>query len=237
MNSTKKLKIETAPLASLVMDPENARIHGAKNLATIQASLEAHGQVQPLLVQKSTRMIIAGNGRATAMQAAGWDHAEVTIVDVDDATARRLSIALNRTGDTAEWDEDLLFKQLRDLNSEHEDFDFMSLGFDDEEAMKGISALAAMDIDTAELAQPEGEPEEDFVGEGQVPAGAPGRLHGSHVRMIQLFFNNESIVDVKRWCKRLSQEYGTDDATSTVYEALKRECLRVEASDKAEEVA
>lgn len=43
-------RVETLPLDDLHQDPANAREHDARNLNAIQASLEDHGQVEPLVV-------------------------------------------------------------------------------------------------------------------------------------------------------------------------------------------
>ena len=102
------MNITTMDLDALVPDPANPRTHDSRNLGAIRASLEEHGQVEPILVQQSTNMVIAGNGRMTAMRAMGWTEAQVALLDVTDQQARKLSIALNRSGELAGWDEEVL---------------------------------------------------------------------------------------------------------------------------------
>lgn len=111
------MELVTLPLAQLVPDPQNPRTHDQRNLKAIQASLAAHGQVEPLVVQKSTRMVIAGNGRLQAMLALGWREAKVVQLAVDDTQARQLSIKLNRTAELAGWDAGVLEQHLRDLEA------------------------------------------------------------------------------------------------------------------------
>lgn len=101
------LPTQTVPLSQLRPLPRNKRKHGERNLAEIEASLREHGQVEPLIVQKSTGFIIAGNGRFAVMARLGMKTAEVVYLDVDDAKASQLAIRLNRTAELAEWDEDL----------------------------------------------------------------------------------------------------------------------------------
>lgn len=98
---------QTVPLSKLRPLPRNRRKHGERNLAEIEASLLAHGQVEPLIVQKSTGCIIAGNGRFAVMARLGMETAEVVFLDVDDARASQLAIRLNRTAELAEWDDAL----------------------------------------------------------------------------------------------------------------------------------
>jgi hypothetical protein len=111
------VRIETLPLASLVADPRNPRTHDEKNLQAITDSLRKHGQVEPLLVQASTRMVVAGNGRMAAMRSLGWREAQVVLLDVSDQQARQLSIQLNRTGELAGWDAEVLQAHLRELDA------------------------------------------------------------------------------------------------------------------------
>ena len=58
-------------LADLLLVSANARIHNGRNRESIRASLTHFGQVEPIVVQKSSGKIIGGNGRA-AVNAAWW---------------------------------------------------------------------------------------------------------------------------------------------------------------------
>lgn len=105
------------PIDSVYEDPANARRHPQKNLEAIKASLRHFGQVEPLVVQRSTGKVIGGNGRLTAMKELGWETIKVNYVDVDDAKAAALGIALNRTAELAEWDQESLADVLAGLDS------------------------------------------------------------------------------------------------------------------------
>lgn len=102
------LEIRRVSLSGLVPDPQNPRSHDERNRAAIRASLVAHGQVEPLVIQAGTGLIIAGNGRYQEMLGLGWTEADVVELDVDNAAARRLSVELNRTGELAGWDAEAL---------------------------------------------------------------------------------------------------------------------------------
>lgn len=97
-------KIEKVKLDTLIRYPGNAR---RGDVAGISESLKL-GQFRPLLVQRSTRHIVAGNHTADAAQLLGWDTIDVTFLDIDDETARRVCIADNRYSDLGIFDEDLL---------------------------------------------------------------------------------------------------------------------------------
>ena len=123
------LKITTVPVDSLYFDPSNARTHDEKNLRAIKGSLATFGQVEPLVVQKSTRVVIGGNGRLAAMRAMGTETCDIVEVELDAVQASALSLALNRTAELAEWDTDVLTSTLRALDEL--DFDLKLIGFDD----------------------------------------------------------------------------------------------------------
>jgi len=104
-------------VATLVPDPDNARQHTVRNVNAIQESLGAFGQVEELIVQKGTNVIIAGHGRVMAMRKERIKKATVTLVECDDLTAKAIGIALNRTGDLGTWDESTLATVLKDLEN------------------------------------------------------------------------------------------------------------------------
>jgi len=112
------MEISLVSLDELVEDPQNPRQHSERNLATIRASLTEFGQVEPLLVQRSTNMVIGGNGRLAVMRDLGWDEAAVNFLDLEDAAARKLSVVLNRSGELATWNYENLGPLLKGLNEE-----------------------------------------------------------------------------------------------------------------------
>lgn len=105
-------------LSDLHQDPANARLHPDENLADIRASLKEFGQVEPLVVQKSSSKIIGGNGRYKVMLELGWTECDVAFVDMDNIKATALGIALNRAGERAEWDTDVLNKLLAEIGDD-----------------------------------------------------------------------------------------------------------------------
>ena len=112
------LRIQRVPLASLHLDPANARLHGPVNLEAIKGSLARFGQAEPLVVQAGTRRVIAGNGRLVAMQQLGWPECDVVEVDLPAIEATALGIALNRTAELAEWNSPALAELLEQLRTE-----------------------------------------------------------------------------------------------------------------------
>jgi ParB-like chromosome segregation protein Spo0J len=116
-------------LTELVFDDFNARRHGAKNKQVIKKSLESFGQVEPLVVQKTTMKVLGGNARLEVMQSLGWTTCDVVLVDLDEDRQKALAVMLNRAGETAEWDKDTLKNTLQDLDLSGWDLD--AIGFDE----------------------------------------------------------------------------------------------------------
>jgi hypothetical protein len=123
----KRVKID-----ELHEDPANARIHPENNLADIRASLKEFGQVEPLVVQKSSGKVIGGNGRLKVMRDLGWTECDVAYVDVSPAKQIALGLALNRAGEQAQWDEQQLKTLIDELDGDVGELDQMLTDLEEE---------------------------------------------------------------------------------------------------------
>lgn len=145
---TAGLVVRRISIADLHLDASNARQHGERNLEAIKGSLTQFAQVEPLVVQKSTGRVIGGNGRLVAMRALGWTEADVVELDLTDTEATGLGIALNRTGELAEWDLPTLGRLLESLQS---DGALDGVGYTDAELRDVLDAVIALNpIETSE---------------------------------------------------------------------------------------
>jgi site-specific DNA-methyltransferase (adenine-specific) len=106
------LTTETVPLDALTPHPRNVR---QGDVGAISESLKAHGQYRPIVAQRSTGHILAGNHTFKAAQALGWSEIAVTFLDVSDDQAVRIMLADNRTNDLATYDDAALVEMLREL--------------------------------------------------------------------------------------------------------------------------
>jgi len=153
------MRVKTVPLDTLKEDPKNARVHPDRNMKAIKDSLRTFGQVEPLVIQEKTNVVIGGNGRLEAMRALGWSKAKIVHVDLNDEKASALALALNRTGELAEWNELKLSELLASIT---EDALLSATGFDDEDMRKLMAASNLDDFakpDVGEDALPESKPE------------------------------------------------------------------------------
>jgi DNA modification methylase len=102
------------PFEALHQDPRNPRKHDDRNLEAIRASLFQFGQLRPIVVQRSTMQVVAGNGTLQAARLAGWTHVAALVADMSDSQARAFAIADNRTAELAAWDAENLAAALAD---------------------------------------------------------------------------------------------------------------------------
>lgn len=114
MNIRPELSDLAKPINDFATHPRNVR---QGDIGAICESLEAHGQYRPIVVQKKTGFILAGNHTYMAAKQLGWSEIAATYVDCDDAQALRILLVDNRANDLAMYDDRALADVLRDLTA------------------------------------------------------------------------------------------------------------------------
>jgi hypothetical protein len=125
------------PVDSVANDPANPRSHNDRNLQAIKSSLVRFGQRFPILVNKRTNTVIAGNGRLEAARLLGWSHVAVMFTDDDNVTATAFAIADNRSAELAEWDFQTLSSLMKSIQP---NIDLKLLGWEEHETEPLLSA-------------------------------------------------------------------------------------------------
>src|ERR1035438_10463798 len=100
------------PLGKLVEYPHNPRRGEVDRLVE---SIEAHGQLRALVVNKPTMQVLAGNHTLKALRKTGAAKALVHYVDVDEVEAKKIVLADNRLSDLSGYDDQALAVLLSDL--------------------------------------------------------------------------------------------------------------------------
>ena len=108
------LEALAVPIADLVPYRSNPRVG---NVETIAESLQVNGQYRPIVVNRRTREVLAGNHTLKAALHLGWDRIAATFVDVDDEQAARIVLVDNRANDVAGYDDSALAALLDDLGT------------------------------------------------------------------------------------------------------------------------
>lgn len=112
------------PVESLKPYSRNPRVG---DVDAIAESLRVNGQYRPVVVNKRTGEVLAGNHTLKAAQKLGWSEIAATFVDVDDEQAARIVLVDNRSNDLAEYDDSALVELLQDIE------DLAGSGFSDED--------------------------------------------------------------------------------------------------------
>jgi len=134
----KKVSVET-----LKEYPNNAR---RGNVSLLVESLKVNGQYRPIVVQKSTNYVLAGNHLLRAVKQIGWEEIEAVFIDCDDEAALKIVLVDNRSNDLGEYNDDLLKGLLQELE------DFAGTGYskadiDDLEKLSGVEQEERPDIE------------------------------------------------------------------------------------------
>ncbi len=130
---TVNLTTEYVSVAAAQPHPDNPR---RGDPSAIKESLEAHGQYRPIVVNRPTMEVLAGNHTLRAAKELGWSQIAATFVDVDSERARRILLVDNRSNDLAGYDTQELVDLLAELG------DLEGTGYDDAALADLLDALA-----------------------------------------------------------------------------------------------
>lgn len=97
------------PIADLKPYPGNPR---QGDVGRLMNSLTEHGQFRPIVANRRTRHILAGNHLTQAAARLGWAEIAVSWVDVDEEGERRIVIVDNRASDLSSYDTQALASAL-----------------------------------------------------------------------------------------------------------------------------
>jgi hypothetical protein len=128
-----KLAVEYVPIESLRVYKRALRTHSPAHIEQLEASIQAFGFVQPILVDADGE-IVGGHGIFEAARKAGYHSVPVVrLSHLDEPQKRTLRIALNRLAEKSGWNQELLaleFKELLEFDLTLElDFDLTITGF------------------------------------------------------------------------------------------------------------
>lgn len=143
------------PLDQVTPYPGNPR---SGDVDAIVESIRFNGMYQPVVAQRSTGHVLAGNHRHAALVALGETRIPVVWVDVDDDAAARIALTDNRTSDVAGYDETALLELLELVNAA--DAGLAGTGYDPG-ALDDLRALLSVAPDLDELATELGEATEE----------------------------------------------------------------------------
>lgn len=202
VEKVKTLQIEQVKLSELNTHPKNAR---QGDVGAIVESLEAHGQYKPIIVQKSTNNVLAGNHTLQAARALGWEEIAATFVDVDDDQALRILIVDNRVSDLATYDDEVLVEVLKSLAED--EFLLEGTGFEGDDLDDLLFRL---------------EGSEGFLSEALSSTERKEMYEASGIRSIVLPYPEKEYEELQELIKEVRGALGVE-SNSEVFSALVRE--------------
>lgn len=138
------------PLDELTPYPGNAK---RGDVEQIRKSLRRNGQYRSLVVREihnGPLIVLAGNHTLQALQEEGRETARCEIVTCDDATARRINLADNRTAELGTYDSDALAELLSPIAD-----DLEGTGFAEVDLLELLGSQSAVEEGREEDAEDE----------------------------------------------------------------------------------
>lgn len=200
---TEKVAIET-----LIEFPGNPRLGNVKELVQ---SLTHNGQYKPILVQKSTNYIIAGNHLWKAATELGWEEITIIKLDVDDKQAKKIVATDNRLADLGGYDENALLDLLGDI-------DLKGTGY----VPQDIDDLLAMleEKQTPEWALANSQSHQENVQTRPSLAERAERYQERTIRLLMCEYPNHQYIWVVEALTELREKYGADSNATAILHAV-----------------
>lgn len=194
--------------SEILPNPKNWRTHPTEQQNALRGVMAEIGMADAVLarvVEGGKLMLVDGHMR---VEAAGDSVIPVLVLDLDDEEADKILATFDPIANMAGSDPEALEKLLAGIST-------------DSDALNEMLEQLAKDngIFEREVEEAGGDDSgEETPGQEEEALPPP-----SGVRMVQLFFNEKTIVDFQRYAEELGRRYKTDNITDTVLEALRRE--------------
>lgn len=187
------------PIGNVSLHPENPR---RGDVQVIRDSLTTNGLYRPLVAQRSTGFVLAGNHTLRALQDLGAERVPVTWVEVDDHDAARIILADNRSSDLGGYDVTALAEVMNGLGPDA----FVGTGYaeaDLDQLLVDLSTSAEVSKNASGYYEAlEGSSGERTDAEAEW-VGMPDYEKGDTRAMRQILVSFASQEDVDEFAKRL----------------------------------
>ena len=203
------MNITEVDINSIFPYDKNPRKISENAIQFVKKSIENFGWQQPIVVDKNN-IIIVGHTRFEVAKQLNRKTVPIVKANLTEKEAKAYRIADNKVNEFTDWNNDLLNNELLDL--ENMDINFSDIGFNENEVKE------IFDIEPPEFIVPDNSFQEEIKNIDDVAS--------SHVRMVQLFLNNETEIIFKKMTKELSKNYNISNITDVVYKAVENEYNR-----------
>ncbi|MBA3875606.1 MAG: hypothetical protein C0498_01495 [Anaerolinea sp.] len=138
------------PIESVQLHPSNPR---QGDVGALSESLKRFGQLRPIVVQRSTGYVVAGNHLLRAARALAWTHIAAHVLDLDDVEAAAYLVADNRLAELAWYDNKVLTSL---LTEQAQSRNLTGTGYDGEDvddvvlSVKGVPRPAMQTVNVSD---------------------------------------------------------------------------------------
>ena len=202
------LTVETIGIDTIQAHPDNARVG---DVSAIAESLKRFGQVKPIIVQKGTGYVVAGNHTREAAKSIGMKEISAVVLDIDNETAKAYLLADNRLSDRAKYDQAKLYgllESILDLDGTGYDMDYVeSLG-------DALGDNTVESDDTGEVVRQKAPTADD---RRRSPSTAPTQEPMRDIVMLMTVSRAKAFGEM---VARLQKEWGTRTVVDTVERAV-----------------
>lgn len=228
---------EMVEVHKLVPHPANPNVHPPKQIEMFIAILQFQGCRRPVTVSKRSGFVTKGHGQLQAYLEAGWTEVPVDFQDYDSEQAELADlVADNQLSKLSEMSTGKL--QEIGVHLDTGAFNMRLLGMEESKLEKLMTTVKTPpQLTGADGAPLVGAPVEP--GEA-LPEGAEGSIAGgaapthSHVRMVQLFFTEETQKEFMHIVEYFQGQLEIDNITDCALEVL-RSAYRAHQESNTEE--
>ena len=200
------------------------------DVESIKKSYERFGQRKPIVADRATGEIIAGNHQYLAAKELGWSEMAVVFVDDDRETAIAYGVADNRIGQLGEWDVEELVFALEEIGLDGID----SVGFSEADVEDFRALLDEHQMSAPAIAMMDGGLRDADGGTSQVDSDTKVKKDSTYaefleryanraVRAIILYYPNDEYGKMIEDLKVMATKLGTKDNAETVQALIEKE--------------
>jgi hypothetical protein len=201
------------PIGDATRHPDNIRKHRIDKIAQ---SLRAHGQRAAIVVQKSTGLIVKGNGTHEAAELLGWTDIAQIWQDMTDEEALAFLFADNKASDFSSYDRDKTVAGLKKLAAGPGLFDSLWEIEELEDLVEQSEGMAVLEAQgtTAALAT---------ATAGGTPITEAAKAPPERMKEIPLVMTLADHAKFVESLKGLAKLYKTNGTIATIVEAVRRQ--------------
>lgn len=208
-----ELKEFVRPIGDATRHPDNIRKHRIDKIAQ---SLRSHGQRAAIVVQKSTGLIVKGNGTHEAAELLGWTELAQIWQEMNDQEALAFLYADNKASDFSSYDRDKTIAGLKKMVEGPGLFDTLWSVEELEDLIEGdagVTTLAPAGTEAEQVRTQSGVP-------GDAPAAKAPPERMKEIPLVMTLADHAEFIDQ---LKALAKRYGTSGTINTIVTAVQKQ--------------